>query len=74
MKKLTDQQFDRRILEVKNRLEQTSIRHANLLDHFRPDSPRRWTYAEMGEPGGDSIEVRARINTMVRPPLSLDDS
>lgn len=74
MKRLTDQQFDRRVTEINKQLEQTANRHANLLDHLRPDFPRRWTCTEMGEHGGDSIEVRARINTMVRPPLSLDDS
>jgi len=48
MKRLTDQHFDRRIAALKARLKQTSIRHANLLDHLRldhlrPDYPRRWT-------------------------------
>ena len=65
MKPLTDQQFDRRIAALKTRLEQTAIRHANLLDHLRPDFPRRWTYAEMGELG-DGIEVKARVRFMGR--------
>ena len=58
MRKLTDKQFDFRITEVNKRLEQTANRHANLLDHLRPDFPRRWTYAEMGEHGGDSIGAK----------------
>jgi len=74
MKRLTDQQFDRRLAALKTRLEQTAIRHANLLDHLRPEFPRRWTYAEMGEPGGASIEVKARIRFMGRSlPLPFEE-
>jgi len=73
MKRLTDQQFDRRLAALKTRLEQTAIRHANLLDHLRPEFPRRWTYAEMGEPG-DGIEVKARIRFMGRSlPLPFEE-
>ena len=46
MKKLSDQQFDRRVTEVNKRLEQTANRHSNLLDHLRPEFPRRWTASE----------------------------
>ena len=38
--------FDDRIDRLKKRLEQTANRHANLLDHLRPDFPRRWTESE----------------------------
>ena len=74
MKPLTDQQFDRRVTALKTRLQQTAIRHANLLDHLRPDFPWRWTYAKMGEPGGDAIEVKARVRFMGRSlPLPFEE-
>ena len=66
--------FDARIDRLKNRLEQTANRHGKLIDHLRPEFPRRWTCAEMGEPGGDSIEVKARVRFMGRSkPLPFEE-
>ena len=66
MRQLSDNQLNDRINRIHKRLEQTAIRHATLLDHLRTEFPRRWTYAEMGEPGGDAIEVNARVRFMGR--------
>jgi len=49
MRKLTDSQFDDRINCLHKRLKQMAIRHADLLDHLRPEHPRAWTEEEMGE-------------------------
>lgn len=66
MRQLTDNQLNDRINRIHKRLRTSAIRHANLLDHLRPEIPQRWTYAEMGEPGGDAIEVKARVRFMGR--------
>jgi hypothetical protein len=49
MKKSTNNQFDDRINCLHKRLKQMAIRHADLLDHLRPEHPRAWTEEEMGE-------------------------
>ena len=44
MKKQFD--FDTRIERLKKDLQRNAIRHANLLEHLRPDFPEPWTEAE----------------------------
>ena len=74
MKQLTDRQLDLRISALKKRLEQTAIRDANLRHHLLQGEIRQWTCAEMGEPGGDAIEVKARVRDMGRiAPLPFEE-
>ena len=61
MRKLTDQQFDRRVSTLKSRLEQSAATHFNLIDDLRSEKRRRWTCAEMMEPGDTDVEVIMRI-------------
>lgn len=46
MKRLTDQQFNRRISALKMSLEQTSDTHGKLMDDLRIVSPDAWTERE----------------------------
>ena len=74
MKQLTDRQLDLRISALKKRLEQTATRDANLRHHLLQGETRPWTCAEMGELGGDAIEVKARVRFMGRSlPLPFED-
>ena len=47
MKKQFD--FDTRIERLKKDLQRNALRHANLLEHLRPDSPDAWTEAETAD-------------------------
>ena len=46
MKRLTDQQFNRRILALRTSLENTADTHGKLMDDLRIVSPDAWTEAE----------------------------
>ena len=49
MKKQFD--FDDRIERVKKDLQRNAIRHANLLEHLRPEKIEAWTEVEIEDTG-----------------------
>ena len=66
--------FDDRIERLKKDLQRTADIHGKFLDDLRPNQPHHWTCAEMGEAGGDAIEVRARVRYMGRlAPLPFEE-
>ena len=66
--------FDDRIERLKKDLQRTADIHGKFLDDLRPKQPHRWTCDEMGEPGGNAIEVKARVRYMGRvAPLPFEE-
>lgn len=46
MKRLTEQQFNRRILALKTSLEQTADTHGKLMEDLRSEPLELWTESE----------------------------